>query len=74
MLDVDDFEWIEIDSNDYSDAIHSKRVTERAKVPGGWLVLVITEWYGARENDSDKYTATENVIYVPDPNYTWGIK
>jgi len=53
--------WETLNTQREEDGIlHSKYLTERAKVPGGWLVL------------SQFHVGTAHgVVFLPDPNHTW---
>ena len=43
----------------------SRLTTERAEVPGGWLVRTY-------DNGRDGYPYHPSICFVPDPEHTWG--
>jgi hypothetical protein len=47
-------------TREVSGLLHSEYLTERAKVPGGWLVI-----------SQFKVGTAHGLAFVPDPNHTW---
>jgi hypothetical protein len=47
-------------TRDVSGLLHSEYLTERARVPGGWLVL-----------SQFKVGSAHGLVFLPDPDHTW---
>jgi len=57
---MNDFRWEQIHVSNF------QRITERAKVFGGWIVCDWTAVSG--------HSGTQSMVFVPDPNHEWEIK
>lgn len=66
------FEWEIISDNSESEDEHWIG-TERAQVPGGWLVKHEEYWDCEEETNPSYSRRTHSMVFVADPNHTWEI-
>lgn len=70
----ENFKWYAIEDSVNSEKnLEYYEETQRARVPGGWLVKTVIS-YGTEGESEDWDRRCVSTVFVPDPNHEWNVE